>query len=271
MGVKELKTMRSMILFVGMATSALASNLFVPGEPPLTTEVVQNVTGVVEWLIGGNLTPQQRDAVEQVMINSWQQQNTTQIGQWVQLSNLRYQLDTLNENQRSAVRGAVLSQIQKQGNPLTNLVSSGPPPASAGGSSALLGKWEQRSGSSSITYRDSVTGSYAAPTGNINRYTFTPDGQYEYAELHQVSTYGCTTGYFGYERGSYSVQGERITFAQREHSLEFKSTCNPSLNSNKNLPLSTQSYAFGLERGQYGPELVLTDGKTARWRFSKAQ
>ena len=131
----------------------------------------------------------------------------------------------------------------------------------------LAGKWEQRSGSSSITYQDRTTGSFAAPTGNINRYVFTPDGQYEYAELSQVSNYNCTTGYFGYERGTYAVNGDRITFVQRQHSLEFKSTCNPSLNSNKNLPLQTTAYAFHVDPGR---ELVVTDGKS-RWRFRRAE
>jgi hypothetical protein len=143
--------------------------------------------------------------------------------------------------------------------------------ASAGGNPGLLGRWEQRSGSSSITYRDRTTGSYAAPTGKINRYFFTADGQYEYAELNQVSNYNCTTGYFGYEKGAYTVDGDRITLAQRERSLEFKSTCSPSLNSNKNLPLKTTTYFFQLGQGQYGPELVLSDGKTARWRFNRAE
>ena len=143
--------------------------------------------------------------------------------------------------------------------------------ALASDNSLLLGKWEQRSGSSSITYQDRTTGSYAAPTGNINRYVFQPDGRYEYAELHQVSTYGCTTGYFGYETGTYTVTGNRVTVFQRQRSLEFKSTCNPSLNSNKNLPLKTNSYFFEVGQGQFGRELVLSDGKTARWRFHGAE
>ena len=151
------------------------------------------------------------------------------------------------------------------------VISGGLLSAFGAGNFSLAGKWEQRFGSSSITYQNSVTGSYAAPTGNINRYTFTPDGQYEYAELHQVSTYGCTTGYFGYEKGTYTVDGDRITFAQRQHSLEYKSTCRPSLNSNKNLPLTTATYFFGIGQGQNGRELVLTDGKTARWRFNRAE
>ena len=43
--------------------------------------------------------------------------------------------------------------------------------------------------------------------------------------------------YFGYEKGTYTIEGNQIRFAQRQHSREFKSTCNPSLNSNKKLPL----------------------------------
>ena len=141
--------------------------------------------------------------------------------------------------------------------------------ASNSGNSELEGRWEQRSGSSSITYQDRATGSFAAPTGRVNGYVFTPDGQYEYAELRQVSTYGCTTKYFGYERGSYSASGNRITFSQREHSLEFRSTCSPSLNSDKKLPLQAETYFYQVGQGQYGRELVLTDGKTARWRFQR--
>jgi len=74
----------------------------------------------------------------------------------------------------------------------------------------------------------------------------------------------------GFERGPYSVNDNRITFTQREHSLEFTSTCNSSLNSNKNLPLTTESYSFEIVHGQYGQEMVLTDGKS-RWRFNRAQ
>jgi len=264
--------MRSLTLALALATSALASDVLVPGNPPLTTAMVQNVTSVFEWLAGVNLGSPQRAAVEQMLLESWRHGNSTQVAQWVQLSSLRPQLDALDANQRQAVRRALVAQMQKDGNPFANLVSSAPvqPPATSTNHSPVLGKWEQRSGSSSITYQNTVTGSFSAPTGNINAYTFTPDGQYQYAELHQVSTYGCTTKYFGFERGPYSVNGNRITFTQREHSLEFTSTCNSSLNSNKNLPLNTESYSFEIVQGQYGQEMVLTDGKS-RWRFNRAQ
>lgn len=134
---------------------------------------------------------------------------------------------------------------------------------------ALYGKWEQRSGGSTIQYRDSVTGSYAAPSGNINRYVFTRDGQYEYAELHQVTNYNCTTKYFGFEKGPFVVNGNRITFTQRQHSLQYNATCSPSLNSDKNLPLNTETYFFEIVQTQNGLELQINDGKT-RWRFVRS-
>ena len=37
------------------------------------------------------------------------------------------------------------------------------------------------------------------------------------------------------------------------------------------LPLNTETYFFEIVQGQYGQELVITDGKTARWRFTRAQ
>jgi hypothetical protein len=199
------------------------------------------------------------------MVESWQRRNTTQMAQWVQLANLRPQLEALDEGQKQALRRTLTEQLKH-----ASLLAPAAP-ATSGGYSALAGKWEQRFGSSSITYQDRVTGSFSAPTGNINRYVFTADGQYEYAEFHQVSTYGCTTNYFGYEKGEYVVEADRVTFTQRQHSLEYKSTCSPSLNSNKTLPLATSTYFFQIGQGQNGRELVLTDGKTARWRFNRAE
>jgi len=40
-----------------------------------------------------------------------------------------------------------------------------------------------------------------------------------YAELHQVSTYGCTTHYFGYDRGTCALDGDRILLTQQQRSL----------------------------------------------------
>lgn len=264
----------ALALIFALVICAAGSDTFLPGNPPLTNQVVYNVSGVLEWLAGNKFSRQQRDAVQQMLIQSWQQNNATQISQWVQISNLRPQLDVLNPNQKQTLRQTFLAQMRReQSNPLTAINPSGPLPVPAplpagGGSPELLGKWEQKSGSSAITYVDRSTGSYAAPTGNINRYTFLPNNEYEYAELSQVSNYNCTTGYFGYERGIYSVTGNRITFTQRQHSLEFKSTCNPGLNSNRNLPLETATYSYEIGQGQYGRELVVTDGKTAKWRFT---
>ena len=49
--------MRSVILFFGLAMAALGSSaVVVQGDPPLTAGIVQNVTGVLEWLAGTSFT-----------------------------------------------------------------------------------------------------------------------------------------------------------------------------------------------------------------------
>jgi hypothetical protein len=257
--------MRSLILGVIMTASMFAADVLVGGNPPLTEDVIQNATGVLEWLTGGTLPDGQRARLRDAVVDSWQHRNMAQMAQWLQLATLRQQLDALDQNQKQVLRQRLAEQLKN-----ANLLTPATPSASAV-NSALAGKWEQRFGSSSITYQDRVTGSFSAPTGNINRYVFTADGRYEYAEFHQVSTYGCTTNYFGYEKGEYAVEGNRLTFTQREHSLEYKATCSPSLNSKKILPLGTSAYFFDIGQGQNGRELVLTDGKTARWRFNRAE
>jgi len=255
--------MRTAILFLALAMPALPVDLLVQGDPPLTSGIVQNVTGILEWVLGSPLPGDQRSAVQQTLVNTWHQHNMAQIAQYVQLSNLRAHLGELDSAQQQTLRTTLLAQLQGQANPTMSTV------ASSSGPVALTGKWEQRSGGSTVTYRDSVTGSYAAPSGNINRYAFTPDGQYEYAELHQVTNYNCTSKYFGYEKGPYTVNGNRITFTQRQHSLKFDASCSPSLNSDKNLPLKTETYFFEIVNGPNGQELQINDGKT-RWRFVRA-
>ncbi len=259
---------RFLLLFT-LAFHAFAADLLPPGNQPLTPTIIQNVTSILDWLAGAPLPAEQRHTIEQAMAQSWQQHNAQQISQWVQLSNLRPQLDALNEAQKQNLRATLLAQLKANANPLANAVSTAAGPSMPSG--ALTGKWEHRSGSSSITYQDRATGSFAAPTGDMQRYVFFPNGEYEYAEMSQVSTYGCTTGYFGYERGGYSINGNRVTFIQRQHSLEFKSNCNSSLNSNKNLPLETNSYFFQTAPGQYGRELILSDGNSKQWRYNRSE
>ena len=47
--------MRSIVLGLIVTTSMLAADVLVGGNPPLTVDVVQNATGVLEWLVGGSL------------------------------------------------------------------------------------------------------------------------------------------------------------------------------------------------------------------------
>ena len=62
--------MRSLIVALSLAVSAFASDVLVPGNPPLTTGIVQNVTGILEWLAGVNLAAEQHTQVEQLLVKT---------------------------------------------------------------------------------------------------------------------------------------------------------------------------------------------------------
>lgn len=250
--------MRGFLLAVLFGISCFASDVLVPGDPPLTRTTLANVNSILDWLAGTPLAPQQRETMEKNLIDTWRRRNPEEMKPWSQLSALHPVLGTLGTAQQQQLRQNLLTEMRKQGNPLAGLATN---------SSLLTGIWEQRGATSSAIYRDSTTGSYAAPSGNINRYTFSGDGAYEYAELAQVTNYNCSIRVFGYDKGSYSVNGNTITFTMQQHSLEYRDTCNPSLNSNKNLPLQRSSYPFQIN----GDKLVLFENGAPRWHYTRAQ
>ncbi|MBI2686149.1 MAG: hypothetical protein HYX27_07525 [Acidobacteria bacterium] len=52
--------------------------------------------------------------------------------------------------------------------------------------------------------------------------------------------------------GEYAVNGNPVSFIMRQRSPAYRDTCNPSLNSNKNLPLEERAFPYRIVRGQYG-------------------
>jgi hypothetical protein len=128
----------------------------------------------------------------------------------------------------------------------------------------LAGEW-YLSHASSIQYVNPNTGSYSSPSGERLAFRFYADGHYKSGYLVQSSLYGCTMTVFGYKTGSYSVDGERLTFTEKSYSLSSKDNCHSEWNYEKHPPLQQRTYRWRLVRNQYGPVLVLTgpDGKDA--------
>jgi uncharacterized protein (DUF2141 family) len=133
---------------------------------------------------------------------------------------------------------------QPASNPLTT-----PAPTSQT-SNALEGNWYQGS-SSGVDYYNPSTGSWAAPSGSGFRFTFNPDGTYEYSGLIQSSLYNCTMTVFGYETGSYSLQNDILVLTQNVSKMKSQDTCNSDFNYEKDVPLETD---YRLVRfGQFQP------------------
>jgi uncharacterized protein (DUF2141 family) len=132
---------------------------------------------------------------------------------------------------------------QPPSNPLTTPVPTNP-------SNPLVGNWYQGS-SSGVDYYNPSTGSWAPPSGSGFRFTFNPDGTYEYSGLMQSSLYNCTMTVFGYETGKYSLQNDILVLTQNVSKMKSQDTCNSDFNYEKDVPLETD---YRLVRfGQFQP------------------
>jgi hypothetical protein len=125
----------------------------------------------------------------------------------------------------------------------------------------LVGTWVARSGSGS-SYVDSSTGASSAPNGEIDRYMFGADGQYEHAFLGQQSLYNCSTRLFGREVGSFSADGSILQLVAPPGVVEFEDTCNSNNNTHKTSSPTETTMIWRLDQDQYGRKLCLRQANT---------
>lgn len=93
----------------------------------------------------------------------------------------------------------------------------------------LSGTWILRKGSGT-SYVNEATGQHGAPNATVHRYTFRPNGRFEYAMLMQSSLYGCTSAINGFEEGTYSVEPDGIRVVTRSATKSYADNCRPHLN-----------------------------------------
>lgn len=129
-------------------------------------------------------------------------------------------------------------------------------PAAVGGS--LVGRW--RSGSvSSMNFYNPATGHWAAPSGAGTAYAFEPDGTYTQTGLLQTSMYGCTTTFFSWSTGKYTVKGNQLTLNESGASGKFTNTCNPSSDHGGSRALAVEHLVWCIQRDRIGLVLGLLD------------
>lgn len=120
---------------------------------------------------------------------------------------------------------------------------------------------------STIQYYDPVTGHWGQPNGAGDRFRLEADGSYERSRLIQVSTYGCESYLFIWEKGTVKLDFDRsqISFQPWTGALKSQS-CSASNSYEKKGPGSvnpeTYEAAFGTnESGQPVLQLKTLDGQ----------
>jgi uncharacterized protein (DUF2141 family) len=145
-------------------------------------------------------------------------------------------------------KDATSSNASPASNPLAESPSQNPltigaateSPATTPGS--IVGSWYWGTVSSGGYYNE-TTGIWVSPSGGGMQYTFNADGTYELNFLLQNTFYSCTTKYFRFAKGSYTLEDDVLALTPTRDTSKSEDDCNPSSNYEKDIALATE-YLF---------------------------
>ncbi len=262
------------------------NTILAKGKPPLTPVLVNQLQLFFEWALDGKFNTAGQRTLTQLLISEWKSGNQSEIDETVKLMAVPGSLDKLDANTQKALHDTLqaglikqinqnpgdtllklLAEVHKSGNILNQksngaIPSAGQKPAiPAKIASNLTGEWLYRIRGSAITFTDG-SGGYADPSGELSGYKLKADGTYEHGYLLSSSLYGCNTKVFGYETGTWWVDGNKLVFKDKTATLTSTDNCNKSANYVKNRTPAYYYYEFRLERDEYGFKIVFpkTDG-----------
>lgn len=282
------KIIEAVFLFALLSTCTRAQDKTKPvlakGKPPLTQVLVDQLQLFFEWTLDGNFNPAGKDTLRQLLVAEWKSGDQPVIDETVKLMAIPANLDKLDAATQKALHDTLqaglirqiqqypddqlyrlLAEVHKSGDLLSKKSNGAIPsrqsPVSETATSSLAGEWLFRIRGSSITYTDG-SGGYADPGGELSGYKLKADGTYEHGYLLSSSLYGCNTKVFGYESGTWRVDGDKIVFKDKTATLTSTDNCNKSANYEKKRDLSYYYYEFRLERDEYGLKIAFlkTDG-----------
>jgi hypothetical protein len=258
------------------------------GNPPLTLGRVDQLAEFFEWALDSKFTKSQRTLFTTRLVELWEKRDQSSIDGLVNGRKSYEGLVNVTKEQRNEARGKLQTIllnafVENPGDSLGDLLlsvykSAHPdvvitpkrqaaaspvaPPARV--PTELVGEWIARRGSGS-SYINPNTGQNSAPNATIDSYKIFANGTYEHSMLMQSSLYNCTTTILGRETGPISVQGSTFIITPRPGTLDYKSSCSPSMNSLKETTFDPQTYSWRIQRNEYGLELCLqrSDGASA--------
>jgi hypothetical protein len=288
------------ITLLGVYTIAQnkAGNILAKGKPPLTPVLVNNMQLFFEWVLDGKFKKADQDTLTQLLIAEWKSGKQSEIDETLKLMAIPGNLNKLNPDIQKALHDTIqaglivqiqkdpddkllklLAQVHKSADVL-NQTSSGviPPrksntaansnPAPASAPSNLTGEWLYRISGSSITFTDGA-GGYAAPSGELSGYKLKSDGTYEHGYMLSSSLYSCNTRIFGFETGTWWVDGDKLVFKDKTATLTSTDNCHKEWNYEKKRELGYYYYQFRLERDEYGLKIVFLKSDGNRDEYYK--
>ena len=124
---------------------------------------------------------------------------------------------------------------------------------------ALQGEWLYGR-ISSIQYYNPTTGAWAQPSGAGDRFKLEPNGQYERSRLLQMTTYGCSSSLFIWEKGTVRVTDKQISFQPADGAVKSQA-CGPSNTYQKKGPnaVKPETWNYTLTRNEYGQDVLVLE------------
>ncbi|WP_045234995.1 hypothetical protein [Deinococcus pimensis] len=131
------------------------------------------------------------------------------------------------------------------------------PAGTPGGSvlpSVMLGSWLYGT-LSSVDYYDPASDRWMDSSGASEIVTFSGNGRYERTRLLSLTTYGCTSKLFIHEKGSVTIEGDRLTYRPSE-GVNKGYTCSPS-NSWNTTQINPETWVFRFETTSNGQDQMV--------------
>lgn len=236
-----------------------ARRVLVQGEPPLTTQTVDEVAEFFGWLFESPFTPSQRAGLERVLVAVWRAGDRKEIEGASNFGGFNAKLEAASPEKRAEVRAAmlpeVLKQVRAESTDFSRLLLSvyeargaeTPRPdaavAEAPEAGELVGSWRS-SEVGLIGYQNTVTGSTRPGRGTTAQYRFLPGGRYEYNGYLETTVYNCTTTLFNPVAGTYRVEGGRLSLRPETSRWQQRNSCAPSANKEQPGKLDPAAYAW---------------------------
>jgi len=108
----------------------------------------------------------------------------------------------------------------------------------------------------SVNFYNPTTGAWAAPSGTGVFFKFTADGYYEKGVLLQSSLYGCTTTFFAYNKGTMTVEGNKIVLYPTQGRIKSVDNCVEEYNYDKPDELQNETILWEIGVDDYGNEVL---------------